>query len=392
MILFNEALDIVLSSYTKLPGEKIPLAISRGRVLIEDIFSDVDIPPFNKSAMDGYAARSDDLNNPLKIIENIPAGYVPKKRIEPLECSKIMTGAMVPDGADCVVMIENTKEVNGKIIVEKKSENKNICKKAEDIAAGELVLKKGSLITPVEIAILATVGIDPVPVSSKPIVGVIATGSELVEPSQKPNAGQIRNSNSYQLCAQIERAGCIPHYYGIAKDSKDVINNTLKKAMCDCNIIILSGGVSMGDYDFVPKILMQNNVRLLFEKIAVKPGKPTVFGTNGKIYFFGLPGNPVSTLIQFELLVRPHLAKMMGYAYRPNTIMAKLKKRLKRRKAKRMEFIPVILTKDGFAEPLEYHGSGHMHAYYGANGVIAIEREIVEINEGANIEVMLLNS
>ncbi|MGA1824359.1 MAG: gephyrin-like molybdotransferase Glp [bacterium] len=392
MISYDEALEIVLQSSPTLPSEKVSLPSAGGRILREDITSDIDLPPFDKSAMDGYACKSADLDQPLTIIETIPAGHIPQKRIASLECAKIMTGAMVPEGADYVAMVENTIEEKKKIRLINKPPNNNICKKGEDVKRGDRVLSSGTRIGPVEIAILATVGADPVSVSTVPKVGVIATGSELVEPSQKPGPVQIRNSNSYQLCAQIEKEGCISHYFGIAKDSPEIINKMLRKAIAECHVILLSGGVSMGDFDFVPQILKDNNVRLFFEKIAVKPGKPTIFGSNGKNFFFGLPGNPVSTLIQFEMLVKPFLAKMRGYQYQPLKVMAKLKKSIRRKKSDRLAFIPVFLNNNGFVEPIDYHGSAHIHSYYKANGVIAIQTGSSELLEGNFIEVLLMNS
>ncbi|MGA1868241.1 MAG: gephyrin-like molybdotransferase Glp [bacterium] len=391
MISYEEALRIVLDSSPELPSEKVPLARARGRVLREDITSDMDIPPFNKSAMDGYACRYADIDKPLTLIENIPAGHIPQKKIGQGECSKIMTGAMVPEGADYIALVEDSIiEENKKIRLVAKPKNSNICSQGEDIKQGERVLCSGTLIGPVEIAILATVGADPVSVSTLPKVGVIATGSELVEPHETPALCQIRNSNSYQLCAQIEKEGCLPHYMGIAQDSPEIINKMLNDAMKCCHVILLSGGVSMGDYDFVPQILKENTIRLFFEKIAVKPGKPTVFGSNGKNYFFGLPGNPVSTLIQFEMLVKPFLAKMRGYESLSLKVLAKLKKRITRKKSDRLSFIPVLLDENGCVEPVKYHGSAHIHSYYKAHGVIAIPPGTSEVSEGDMTKVILL--
>ena len=218
----------------------------------------------------------------------------------------------------------------------------------------------------------------------------MATGSELVEPSRKPNSVQIRNSNSYQLCAQIERAGCLPRYFGIVEDIPESIDRMLRQALQESDVILLSGGVSMGDFDFVPGILRQNGVDLRFEKVAVKPGKPTVFGVRGDKYFFGLAGNPVSTFVLFEILVRPLLFRLMGSFDRRIQVRAKLKGALKRKKVDRMEIIPVRLDADGLADRIEYHGSGHINSYVKADGIIAIAIGVDEIKAGTEVVVTLI--
>jgi len=242
----------------------------------------------------------------------------------------------------------------------------------------------------VEIAILATVGIDEVPVSSLPKVGVIATGSELVEPSQKPGPVQIRNSNSYQLCAQIEKEGCISHYFGIAEDSPEVINQMLQEAITQCDVILLSGGVSVGDFDFVPSILRQNNVQLLFEKVAVKPGKPTIFGVSEKAFCFGLPGNPVSTFVTFELLVKPFLYKLMGHDYSPMRVEMCSDETVTRKDTERQSWVPVKLTSDMAFRPVQYHGSAHILALCQADGLISMDVGVARMEKGTRVSVRLL--
>lgn len=390
MIKFEEALSIVLNSAIALDNESVPLSEACGRILYNEICSDIDMPPFNKSAMDGYACRLDDLNKPLKVVELVPAGYSPKKAISQGECAKIMTGGVVPEGADCVVMIEHTELKDELVHITKKSRAKNICYKAEDIKAGTTVLQKGTFITPSEIAILASVGCDPVQVSCKPILGVIATGSELIAPSEKPKGAQIRNSNSYQLCSQIEQAGCIPKYFGIAEDSHEAIGAIIDREISRVDIFLLSGGVSMGDYDYVPGVLQEKGFELLFQKVAIKPGKPTVFGRKNNTFVFGLPGNPVSTFMIFELLVKPFCFKLMGGNYYHRKVSAKLTETIKRKKTERLEYIPVRLGSDGGISTIKYHGSGHLHALGNADGFISIPVGVNEINVGEDVEVTLI--
>lgn len=313
MLSFEKAFETALNSARRLDTERVEFKDALNRILAEDVVSDMDMPPFNKSAMDGFACRRADLSNELTIIETIPAGQVPQKTIEINQCSKIMTGGMVPKGADCVIMIEYVESLTEntiRFVGEKTTDN--ICQKAEDTRAGDIVLKKGILLKPQHIAVLASVGNANPLVAKRPKVAVIATGNELVEPTSKPDLSQIRNSNSSQLIAQIENIGLEATYYGIAADSINQTDDLFKKALAQNDVILVSGGVSVGDFDFVPEIFKRNNFDLLFENIAIKPGKPAVFGLSEKNYCLGLPGNPVSTFVLFEILAKPFLYKLMG--------------------------------------------------------------------------------
>lgn len=390
MISLEKALEIALKCATKMKTESMPLLHLNGRVLAADIFSDVDMPPFDKSAMDGYACRRMDLDMPLRIIETIPAGHTPTKQICAGECAKIMTGAMVPEGADYVIMLEHTKEENGYVHVTLISDLSNICRKAEDIQKGQLVLKCGTVISPKEMAVLASVGSQSVPVASQPVVGIIATGRELVEPDRTPSLAQIRNSNSYQLWAQTERAGCIPRYFGIVPDDPDEIARCIKDAVQSCDVILLSGGVSMGDYDFVPYVLRQSHAELKFDKIAVKPGRPTIFGIIENRFFFGLPGNPVSTFVLFEILVKPFLFKLMGCDCRANQFHARLSQDFTRNKIDRSEFIPVFLDWNGYANFIDYHGSANINALINANGILMVPQGVGHLDKDSEVIVNLI--
>ncbi len=391
MLPFEKALETVLNSACQLGTERIDFSCALNRILAEDVKSDIDIPSFDKSAMDGFACRRADLSNELSIVETIPAGHVPQKAIVANQCSKIMTGAMVPNGTDCVVMKEYVKEMTNntiRFIGEKTTDN--ICRKAEDIKAGDLVLYKGVIIEPQHIAVLASVGNTQPLVAKKPDVAVIATGSELVDPKSEPSLSQIRNTNSFQLTTQIERMGAAATNYGIAGDIAEQIDNVFKKAFRRSDMVIVSGGVSVGDYDFVPGIFKQNNVNMLFEKIAIKPGKPTVFGTSGKKYCFGLPGNPVSTFVLFEILVKPFLYKLMGHNYKPLNVQMALEEPLISKKAKRQRWLPVAITDKGMVRPVEYHGSAHINALCDANGLVCMDIGVSKIEKGTPIAIRLI--
>ena len=391
MILFEKALDTVLSSALPRGTERVGIIDVANRILAEDVKSDTDIPPFNKSAMDGFACRRTDLANELTVVETIPAGYVPKKVVGANQCSKIMTGAMVPDGADCVIMkeyVESLTEDTIRFVGEKTSDN--ICQKAEDIRAGDVVLHKGIRLRPQHIAVLASVGNTQPLVSKRPNVAVIATGSELVEPTEKPGPSQIRNSNSFQLAVQIESMGATAINYGVAGDSADEIDIVFKQTLKQSDVVIVSGGVSVGDFDFVPGIFKQNNINLLFEKIAIKPGKPTVFGTSEKMYCFGLPGNPVSTFVLFEILVKPFLYKLMGHDYKPLNIRMPLDEPLINKKAKRQRWLPVAITEKATVKPVEYHGSAHINSLCGTDGLVSMDISVAEVKKGTPVTVRLI--
>ncbi len=391
MITFEEAKKIVMGTVVRTGIKSVSLAESLNRILAEDIESDMDMPPFDKSAMDGYACRREDFCKELTVIEEIPAGYCPKKDISASQCSKIMTGAVVPEGADCVIMVEYTEEIEGgKIRFTAKETRNNICYKAEDIKSGDIVLEKGVLIKPEHIAVLATLGCAEVLVADKPRVGIIATGSELVEPSEKAEGAKIRNSNGWQLAAQAQNMGCEVRNYGIAVDTEEAIDGAIKRGIAENDILILSGGVSMGDYDLVPGILKENGVEILFNKVAVQPGNPSTFGVIEDTRCFGLPGNPVSTFLQFEMLIKPFLYQMMGHNFDHTTIKAELSEEIKRKKAVRASIIPVKFVSSGKILKVDYHGSAHISAMCNADGAIVIPIGETVIKKGTMLDVRLL--
>ncbi|MBU4198725.1 MAG: molybdopterin molybdotransferase MoeA [Verrucomicrobia bacterium] len=388
MITFEEAYEIVIRSARQIGSEQVELNHALRRILAEDVRSDLEMPPFNKSAMDGYACRRKDLDRELAVIETVAAGRIPTKPIRKNQCAKIMTGAMVPDGANWVVMVEHTERSGSNSIRFTGGETSdNICYRGEDIRQGDLVLRRGELIRAQHMAVLASVGCVKPWVACRPRVGIMATGNELVEPVKKPRGAQIRNSNSYQLWAQVAAVEGIPTYYGIAEDTEESLDHTLKKAMAGNDVIIVSGGVSVGEFDLVPGILRKNRFKLLFEALAVKPGKPTVFGVMKDVVCFGLPGNPVSTFNLFELLIKPFLYKMMGHEFRAPVIPMRLKQAVSRKKTNRASWIPVAADKDGWVEPVAYHGSAHVNALCGAVGLIYLPIGAGKIPKGAVVNV-----
>ncbi len=388
MITFDEAYKIVINSPVLLKIESVDFRESVDRVLAHDVISDVDMPPFNKTAVDGYACRMEDIKQELKIIEIIPAGKLPKLKINTGECSKIMTGACIPEGADCVLMVENTKETtSGKIQYTLDSTAKNICEKAEDVKKGQIILKTGTRLSAQHIAMLASVGCTQPEVFTLPTVAVISTGNELVEPWKTPKGGQIRNSNAFQLIAQIEKAGAHAKYFGIAEDNKTSIIEILSKALQECNLLIITGGVSMGDFDFVPDVLKELGFETLFHRIAVQPGRPTVFSQKETQYCFGLPGNPVSSFVQFEMLVKPLIYKMSGSTYIPLNLRLNLSSDFTKKNIDRLSIVPICLNPDYTISIADYHGSAHINALSTVNGFMLVQPGVSVIKKGESVDV-----
>ncbi|MFH1361556.1 MAG: gephyrin-like molybdotransferase Glp [bacterium] len=412
MIKVRKALDTILNHSLPLGTEEIPISATLGRVLAENIYSDINMPPFDRSAMDGFAINSKDKSKAFKIIEDIPAGKVPKKKIKLGQCARIMTGAMLPNGADKVIKVEDTEprralppacrqaglSVAGSgIQITRYDKKTNVSKLGEDIRKGELILKKGTKLRPQEAAMLATVGKSSVKVTRQPKVSIISTGSELVEPNKKPKQGQIRNSNASMLLVQLKRRGIDAKYLGIARDNFALTKKLIKKALAKSDILLLSGGVSVGDYDFVKEALKSCGVKIHFNKVAIKPGKPTVFGTKGKKLVFGLPGNPVSVLVIFEFFVVPAIDKIVGRRAKTKLKPMKLLKDFSRHDSKREQYYPVKIKTgnrgfqpqgpEAFALPLEFHGSAHMSALTEAEGIMQIKRGIKSLKKGTIVNV-----
>jgi len=388
MILFEEANKIIEENVNRftLKTEKVSIFDSLNRSLATDVVCDRDLPPFNRVAMDGYACKREDLFSKLKIVDFVAAGQKPTKTIEKGECAKVMTGCPLPKGADMVFKVELSKEVeNGYVVFtgnEKDGQVSNFCKTGEDNKKGEIILEKGTLLHSGHSGILSSLGVFEVLVYVPPKVGIIATGDELVEPNVVPESHQIRNANSYILYSQCKKIGCIPKYYGIAKDKEEEIDKMFKTAISECDVILMTGGVSMGDFDLVPDILKNNGFEILFNKVAVKPGKPTTFSVNKNKVCFGMPGNPVSTFMIFEVMVKPFLYKLMGLKQKQEVLKLPLAQEIKRKSTKRTQWIPVYINNEGQVVNLPYHGSGHFTSLAKATGIIALEKgQIVNVRQ-----------
>jgi molybdopterin molybdotransferase len=388
IIPFEEAYRIVLGTSFETGTETVPFTDSLNRVLRTAITSDMDMPPFNKATVDGFACRRTDLGTDLELIETIPAGSAPEREVCENQCSRIMTGAAVPVSADMVFMVEDSVILpSGKVRCATQSSKDNISPRGEDVRSGDIMLEKGRLIRPQDIAMMALTGNTLVSVSRQPLVAVISSGNELVEPFEKPGLSQIRNTNSYQLMAQIMRAGAKGKYCGIARDDPDSTLDMINQAISGSDVVIISGGVSMGDFDFVPSVLEKAGVKILFSRINIQPGKPTVFGIHQKARVFGLPGNPVSSFVQFELLVRPLLCRMMGYQWDPEIFELPMERSFSRKSADKRAMIPVVISGDRQVSTVEYHGSAHISAFSVASGIITLPEGKKSVEKGEIVSV-----
>ncbi len=397
MISVEKALKTILVNFRPLGLEKINILDVRGRVIGEDIFAPRNIPSAANSAMDGYAVCFADIKNvplTLKIIEDIPAGKIARKKIHKGEAARIMTGAVIPQGADTIIRQEDTQK-DGKTVMIFIGAQKgaNIRFAGEDVRKGERVIKKGDILRPAHIGMLAALGKASVSVYQKPRVAIMSTGDELVDIKTNPGPGKIVNSNSYSLAAQVLECGAIPILLGIARDKKSALQKKFKTAL-NADVIISSGGVSVGDFDFVKNVMGEIGNAMHFWQVAMRPGKPLAFGAIEGVPLFGLPGNPVSAMVSFEQFVRPSLLKMMGNKkiFR-QTIRATCTDGFEK-KAGFRHFIRAVVRKENgqyITTTTGDQGSGILKSMVAANGLIVMGENETQIKKGSTVTVQLLD-
>ncbi len=391
MITLEEATAVIKYHQWRTATETIPLNSAYFRLLAEDIVADRDLPPFDKAAMDGFACKREDLGNHLVINESLPAGSIPQYTIKPGTCTGIMTGAKVPEGANCVIKQEETTILENRTVVYhgKASEN-NICYTGEDIRVGDVMLKRGSLLHPQHMGIIASAGKKEIKVFSRCNVGVISTGSELVDPGDFQGETSIMNSNASQLKGQIESTGHHAIYYGIVRDDAKQIIDRVEEALNHCEVVVLTGGASVGAYDLVNDAVEALGFSVKFQKLAIQPGKPVSFASKDDKICFGLSGNPVSCFLQFELLVKPFLYRISGSDYRPPILKTRLAAEFRREKVERIYFLPVKMTEDGYVTPLDYHSSAHLTGLTNLDGFVEIPLGVDCIKNGEEVYVRFL--
>jgi len=402
MLSVEEALEQVLSYFHPLEPERVPIIEALGRVLAEDIYSEIDIPPRANSAMDGYAVLAADTTaagpqtpKRLRIIGDLAAGYVTETEVTPGTAIRIMTGAPIPPGADTVVRFEDTERdgewVNIFVAV---PVGKNVRPAGEDVRRGELVLRRGTRIRPQEVGMLASVGHKEVMVIRRPRVAILATGDEVVEVDAPLEPGKIHNSNSYSNAAQVLKYGGIPIMLGIARDQVQELTEKIRAGLAQgVDLFLVSGGVSVGDFDVVKNVLAAEG-EITFWRVRMKPGKPLAFGRIGGVPLLGMPGNPVSVMVSFELFARPAILTMLGITdLEKPTVEAILLDEVKRKDGRRHFLRVYVEGKEGeyYAHLTGEQGSGILSSMVKANGLAIIPEEWSRVAAGERVRVMMLD-
>jgi molybdopterin molybdotransferase len=397
MITVDQALEIVLRNVTPLSIEPVDLSHAFNRILAEEIVADMDLPPFDRARMDGYAVRAADAATApvtLRVVGQLAAGADFDRELGPGEALQIFTGAPVPRGADAVQKVEVTERDGETVLIrEPVRPGQFVTPRASEVHHGERVAQAGREIGPGEMAVLASFGYSSVRVRRRPRIAVISTGSELVPVSAKPRPAQIRNSNTYTIASYAKRAGAEVEELGVVVDAVGATKDILLSAAEGRDVVITSGGVSMGDFDLVKAALEELGAEIFFDKVAIRPGKPTVFARRGTTWFFGLPGNPVSTSVTFNVFVRPAIRSMMGDV---SPLLPLLKAELARPlndSSDRRSFLPAALrvtSGRALAEPLKWGGSSDLVAFMNANALIIVPEGVHQIEAGELVEVMAL--
>ncbi len=416
MLSVEEARSRILEMFQPLESERKPVLEALGQVLAEDVSSPMSIPPLANSAMDGYAVQSSDITGAtpdtpksLRVIGQVAAGQLPQNEVIPGTAVRIMTGGPIPPGADTVVPFEDTDEYDLKSsgmglsdIAEIKvnigaSEGSNVRPAGQDISKGQTVLKKGMVLRPSEIGVLASVGRDMVEVVRRPVVAVIATGDELMEPGGPIAPGKIYDSNSYSVAAAVLRYGGVPRFLGIARDNLESMNAKLEEGL-DADLLLTSAGVSRGDYDIV-KDLLASRGKVAFWSVRMRPAKPLAFGVfprpgGRQVPHVGLPGNPVSALVAFEELVRPAILRMLGRTdLEKPTIRAELEEDVVNTDGRRVFARVVVTRRNGryYACLTGDQGSGVLTSMALANGLAICPEDVPRMKAGEEVDVQMLD-
>jgi molybdopterin molybdotransferase len=399
----DAARETILAHCRALGAEHTAITEALGRVLAETVEAPFDIPPRDNTAMDGFAVRAADVagassDDPveLDVIADLPAGFVAERAVGPKEAIRIMTGAPIPAGADAIVIVEHTESVDSRVrIFRPAAMGAHIRRAGEDVRVGEVVLDAGIKIRSGEVGMLASLQRPFVRVFRRPTVAIVSTGDELVEVGEPLRPGTIVNSNSYSLGALVREAGARPLVLPIARDSQESIREALVNAVDSADFVVTSGGVSVGDYDFVKPVLDDLGATIHFWRVAMKPGKPVVFATLSGKPFFGLPGNPVSSMVGFHLFVGPAIRKAIGYRadqwVRP-TVDALLENDIRSTGDRRTFIRARVSWRDGAlrASTRPAQGSGVLSSMLAANGLIVVDEGVTSAAKGASVPVYLL--
>jgi molybdopterin molybdotransferase len=402
MLTVAEALQHVLQRARPRPANEVAVVDAVGLALAEDVASDVDSPPYDKSLVDGYAVLAGDLATgaaTLRVIEEVTAGAVPSKSVQAGEAVRIMTGAPLPAGADAVVMVEQTAmQGDDRVRIEcpPPAEGGNILRRATSLERGQVVCAAGRVIRPIEVGLLSEVGRERVRAVRRPRVAVLATGNELVPAGDTPGPGQIRNSNGPMLTAAAAAQGAITVDLGVARDEQSIIESRIRTGL-GSDVLLISGGVSAGVLDLVPAALEAAGVRQVFHKVQLKPGKPLWFGVQenpvGDRLVFGLPGNPISSFVCFHLFVRPALAQLAGVSETLSSTTARLAEPFTHRGG-RPTYHPAVLRQDETGAqitPTTWRGSADIRGFADANCLAVFPAGDAQYAAGVAVEVIVLD-
>lgn len=392
MIPLEEALLILDQTVgTRRVGtETVPVRRSVGRFLARDQRSLVDLPPFNKSAVDGYAV-TDGGGGEYRLIGVVPAGAPGLPALEPGTTAKVMTGSPVPEGTVRVIKVEQAVEKDGIVRFENPSSADNVLKKAQDLRTGDVVLKTGARLGALEVSNLIGCGIAELEVARPVKIAVLATGDELVNSVDSIETGKIMNTNGPLLCDLARRNALDVTMEEVVGDDLPELVRSIRRALDAADIVAISGGVSVGDFDFVPQAIKENGLEIHFSRVAAKPGKPLTFATDDKHLLFGLPGNPVAVYIAFFTFILRAAARLSGGDYQPKRFKVRMAAAHKRKSNSRLAFLPCRLTADGLAEPVPYHGSAHLAALMAADGFIQIPSGVTSLDAGAEVTFLMFS-
>jgi len=390
-----QALQDILRRVHALPSESVDVLEALGRVLAEDVRATRDLPPWDNSAMDGYALRAADglAGRPVPVAFTVAAGDNVKS-LQPGQVARIMTGAPVPQGADAVIMREEVDESNPALITMRRAAaaGENIRMRGDDVTQGTTVLRAGTVVAPAEVALLCSVGRSRVRVHRRPTVAILSTGDELAELGDAPHPARIVNSNAWMLAAQVRDAGGIARVLGIAHDTREALVERLAEAK-GADVLVSSGGVSVGEFDFVKEALESVGARLDFWRVAIKPGKPLAVGVLGETLVFGLPGNPVSSFVTFELFVRPTLMALQGRTVTSRrTVRAKVQGTYAK-KPGMTHYLRAELSREGpltLARMRDQQSSGALTSIAGAHGLMVVEDASSGFSDGDLLDVIVL--
>jgi len=391
-VTFDEARECVLREVQPKRGELEELLTldAAGRVLAEDVAADRDYPPFDRSARDGFAVRASDIPGEVEVVGEVRAGEQYDGEISAGRAVEIMTGAPLPRGADAVVMVEHVDRRENRLAISRSiSAGENFTPRGTEARRGETILRAGTKLGFAEIGLLAMVGRERIAIFRQPRVAILPTGDEIVEVGEEPLLYQIRNSNAWSLSVQVRRAGGIPEILPIALDTYESTRASIERGL-EADLLLLSGGVSAGKYDIVERVLADLGAKFFFTRVKIQPGQPLVFGAVGARFFFGLPGNPASTMVTFELFARAALERLAGLDQPMLPLLRATLTRDFHHKPGLTRFLPARLREDGWTvEPLGWQGSGDIPALARANAFLVAEADRESWNEGDDIRVLL---